>query len=277
MDTKAMARYFSFFAALLMSTFVYAIDIEKSPLIVGDSISFASKILDEQRTLNIYLPDSYHRETGKSYPVIYLLDGSLSEDFIHIAGILQFGAFSWINMIPESILVGVANVDRKRDFTFPSTQTLDQQEFPSSGGSKKFIEFLDREAQPLIKKNYRTEDSTTLIGQSLGGLVATEILWKRPNLFDNYIIISPSLWWSGESLLTDIPKNCCDNKLIYIGVGKEGKTMERLARALFNKLNNEKSKAKVHFGYFEQLDHGDTLHLAVYDAFEKLFANKASQ
>ncbi|WP_444903263.1 alpha/beta hydrolase [Microbulbifer sp. CnH-101-E] len=267
-----MFRCWIFAYLFLMSSFSLGVEIDKSPLIVGDSISFSSAILDEKRTLNVYLPASYQRDTKRSYPVIYLLDGSMNEDFVHIAGLLQFGSFSWINMLPESILVGVVNVDRKRDFTFPSAKKLDRQEFPTSGGSDNFIGFLDREVQPLIENNYRVNGDSTLIGQSLGGLLATEILFKHADLFDNYIIISPSLWWSGESLLKQVPKDCCDNKSVYVGVGKEGEVMERLARALFNKLDNNKNN--IHFGYFEQLDHGDTLHLAVYDAFDKIFNTK---
>ncbi|WP_444941890.1 alpha/beta hydrolase [Microbulbifer sp. ZKSA004] len=270
-----MVKYLALISFFLMATFAKATDLKSSPLVIGDSISFQSKILKEKRTLNVYLPESYHREPERNYPVIYLLDGSLSEDFIHIAGVLQFGSFSWINMLPESILVGIENIDRKRDYTFPSKIALDQKEFPSSGGSKEFIDFLGKEVQPIIASNFRTKEKSTLIGQSLGGLVATEILIKHTDLFDNYIIISPSLWWSGESLLTSIPEDCCEDKQIYIGVGKEGEVMERLARTLYNKLDNKKSNTKIHFGYFEQLDHGDTLHLAVYDAFGKLFSDKA--
>jgi len=87
---------------------------------IGKTIKIKSKILNETRALNIYLPVNYLQDSLKTYPVIYLLDGSKDEDFIHISGIVQFGSFSWINMIPESIVVGIGNVDRKRDFTYPS-------------------------------------------------------------------------------------------------------------------------------------------------------------
>ncbi|BBM01764.1 alpha/beta hydrolase [Microbulbifer sp. GL-2] len=125
-----------------------------------------------------------------------------------------------------------------------------------------------------MEKQYRVSGSSTLVGQSFGGLLATEILFKKADLFDNYVIISPSLWWSEEALLANIPKDCCGDKSIYVGVGKEGQVMERLSRTLFSKLTENESKGRVHFGYFEQLDHSDTLHLAVYDAFEKLFSNR---
>ncbi|MEW5248193.1 alpha/beta hydrolase [Microbulbifer sp. 2201CG32-9] len=252
-------------------------EFEISPLSIGETIRFPSKILKEERRLNIYLPASYHKNQDKTYPVIYLLDGSVEEDFLHIAGLMQFGAFSWINMLPESILVGVENVDRKRDFTYASQDTRDRKEFPTSGGSGKFIASLKKEILPAIKQNYRVNGESTLIGQSLGGLLATEILIKHTSLFDNYIIISPSLWWDRESLLQSIPADCCGAGTIYVGVGKEGEVMERLARNLYQKLDPESSTETVHFGYFDQLNHGDTLHLAVYDAFNKLFSDRENQ
>ncbi|WP_156413590.1 hypothetical protein [Lacimicrobium alkaliphilum] len=48
--------------------------------------------------------------------------------------------------------------------------------------------------------------------------------------------------------------------------------MERVAKALFDKLEKAKpASTSAYFGFFEQLDHGDTLHLAAYDAFDKVF------
>ena len=80
--------------------------IESKPFSIGEILSFHSKELGEERTLNIYLPNAYHPDSLKKYPVIYLLDGSADEDFIHIAGLVQFGSFPWLNIIPESIVVG---------------------------------------------------------------------------------------------------------------------------------------------------------------------------
>jgi predicted alpha/beta superfamily hydrolase len=241
-------------------------------LSIGEKIEFKSDILNENRTLNIYLPATYAKDSLKKYPVIYLLDGSIDEDFIHISGLVQFGSFSWINMLPESIVVGIANVDRKKDFTFPTTNKKDKEDFPTTGKSENFINFIENELQPYINKQYKTDAVTTLIGQSLGGLLATEILFKKPDLFDNYIIVSPSLWWDDESLLTYNPKLYSSKKSIFIAVGKEGNIMERTANALYNKLNLlKKENTNLYFQFFENQNHGDALHLAVYNAFEKIF------
>lgn len=247
----------------------------KKPLSIGESIEFESKVLNENRIINIYLPESYSPDSIKQYPVIYLLDGSMDEDFIHVVGNVQFCSFSWINIIPETIVVGISNIDRKRDFTYPSMAEIDQKEFPTSGKSAKFISFLSKELKPFINSNYKTNDNSTLIGQSLGGLLATQILFDQPELFENYIIISPSLWWDDEKLLKRELNKSLKNKSIYIGVGNEGPVMIRLAQSLFNKLSIEKSnEAKLHYNFFEKQNHSDALHLAVYDAFEKMFKEK---
>ncbi|PCI10845.1 MAG: esterase [Flavobacteriaceae bacterium] len=256
------------------SVFAQSIPVKKNttPLTIGETVEIHSTILNEDRILNIYLPHGYSKDSVKEYPVIYLLDGTIDEDFIHIAGLVQFGSFSWINMLPETIVVGISNIDRKRDFTFHTDDKGYTKEFPTTGHSAPFIKFIENELQPFIKNNYTTNGTNTIIGQSLGGLLATEILFKKPDLFDNYIIVSPSLWWDNESLLEFTPVTYKTNKSIYVAVGKEGEIMEREAKALYEKLKPlNKKNAKVYYQFFEKQHHADALHLAVYDAFEKLF------
>ena len=160
----------------------------RKPFVLGEIREIPSAILLEKRTLNIYLPEGYQPNDTVKYPVIYLLDGSADEDFIHIVGLVQFMNFSWVNVLPKSILIGIANVDRKRDFSFPTTVEQDKKDFPTTGGSEKFISFIEQELQPFIEKNYATNKFKTIIGQSFGGLLATEILFKKPTLFNNYSI-----------------------------------------------------------------------------------------
>ncbi len=252
------------------------------PFVLGEIHDFQSKVLGEKRTLNIYLPDGYNSSDSIKYPVIYLLDGSKDEDFIHIVGLVQYNSFEWINQVPKSIVVGIATVDRRRDFTFPTTIEADQKRYPTTGHSDKFIAFLEKELQPYIEKKFKTTASKTIIGQSLGGLLATEILFKNPTLFNTYIIISPSLWWDNGSLLNmslkkwnEIFKQQTD---IYIGVGKEGLTptviprvMEVDANLLAEKIKATKSKSvNVLFDYLPQEDHATIMHQAVLNAFRQL-------
>lgn len=245
---------------------------QNTPFVLGKINEIYSNILSEKRIVNIYLPKDYNKKDSTSYPVIYLLDGSADEDFIHIAGLVQFLNFPWVNILPESILVGIANIDRKRDFTFPTSISRDKIESPTSGGSEKFIDFIQKELQPFIEKNYKTNSSKTLIGESLGGLLATEILFKKPALFTRYIIVSPSLWWNNESLLSTKPtldnSNSVQSTSVYIAVGNEEKIMKKDAHHLVSILRSYlPKKSAIHFQYLPHEDHATILHNAVYNAF----------
>ncbi|MCM4157811.1 alpha/beta hydrolase [Christiangramia antarctica] len=247
-------------------------DVEKTSIILGDQIKLFSSTLNEYRIINIWLPETYSDTSSKKFPVIYLLDGSVNEDFIHIVGLVQFGSFPWVNLVPESIVVGISNNDRKKDFTFPSLSKQDIEEFPTAGGSENFIQFIKNELQPFIDRNYKSNNTRTIIGQSFGGLLASEILIKYPETFDNYIIVSPSLWWDNESLLQLKHYPPLSGKSIYIGVGEEGNVMEKTAKHLYSIFETEKlENTEINFEYLSGYDHGDALHLAVYNAFEKIF------
>lgn len=225
-----------------------------------------SAVLSEERTLNIFLPEGYRKDS--SYPVIYLLDGSADEDFIHVAGLVQFSAFPWVNVLPNSIVVGIANVDRRRDFTFPTTIEKDKKDFPTTGGSEKFIRFIEKELQPYINQSFKTNGNHMLIGQSLGGLLATEILFKKPNLFTQYVIVSPSLWWDKESLLKTALTDFEKRTSVYIAAGNEGKIMEEDTRALNGLLMTKADHLSLKYDFIGNKMHGNILHQAVANAFE---------
>ncbi|WP_316820668.1 alpha/beta hydrolase [Pedobacter gandavensis] len=242
--------------------------IKSTPFSIGKTDQIKSKILGEDRILNIYLPDGYHPDSSKTYPVIYLLDGSANEDFVHVAGLVQF--LTMTETMPAAIVVGIGNVDRKRDFTFPTTIAKDKKDYPSTGQSAKFISFIGKELQPYIQKNYKTNGDKMLLGQSLGGLLGTEILLKSPSLFNQYMIVSPSLWWDNESLLAKAPellKSLPAQKIkVYVAVGKEGAVMEGDAKKLSEILKT--TNLEVHFAFFPEGNHANVLHNALYKGFE---------
>ena len=253
------------------------------PFVLGVIDEIQSKELGEKRTLNIYLPDGYKQDDTTRYPVVYLLDGSADEDFIHVVGLFQFNTFPWIKRVPKSIVVGIANVDRRRDFTYPTTLEADKKRYPTAGHSAAFTTFIANELQPFIEKKYKTNGANMLIGQSLGGLFAAEVLLKRPTLFTSYIIISPSLWWDNGSLLT-VPSPVLQagythQTAVYIGVGKEGLTpgdiprvMEVDANLLAEKIKSTKSKAvTVYFDYLPQEDHATITHQAIFNALRLIY------
>ena len=265
-----MIKLFLTFGFIFLFSSVKCQENTDSLFILGEKKTFFSKQLNESRKLNIYLPEGYAKNDTIKYPVIYLLDGSADEDFIHICGIVQFLNYSWIATLKKSIVVGIENVDRKRDFTFPTTVEKDKIDFPTTGFSGKFIAFIELELQNFIAQNYSVNAHKTIIGQSLGGLLVSEILCKKPQLFDRYIIISPSLWWDNQSLLKEIGqldgKIFKDKTEIYLAVGNEGKIMVNDAKKL-NRILKTKGLNPV-FEYFPKENHATILHNAAYKAFQ---------
>jgi len=268
---------------IFCTTLSFAQSSSAKPFVLGVIDEIQSEQLAEKRVLNIYLPEGYSKNDTLKYPVIYLLDGSADEDFIHVVGLVQFNTFPWINRIPKSIVVGIANIDRRRDFTYPTTLEEDKKRYKTAGKSENFIAFLEKELQPYIESNYKTSNSKTIIGQSLGGLLATEILLKKPTLFNKYIIISPSLWWDNLSLLKQssllLEESFKQKTDVYIGVGKEGlapsdipHVMEVDANLLVERIQSTKSKSvNVYFDYLPQEDHATVTHQAIFNAFRLLY------
>lgn len=261
------------------------------PLVIGSEQQLHSATLNETRVLNIYLPEGYNKNDTIKYPVIYLLDGGMEEDFIHIAGLVRYNTQPWINRFPRSIIVGIENTNRRRDFTFavPSLDFLarmgfEAKQFPAYGGSARFITFLEKELQPYMDKHYNTNEHRTLIGESLAGLMATEILLKHRDLFDTYIIMAPSLWWGKESLLAEAPallkSGTSKDIRVYIGACSkdEDKIMYDDAVALSETLKQYGGeKMKVYYDYLADEVHATIIHQAVYNALKLLYPHTEYQ
>lgn len=233
-----------------------------------------SKSLNETRTINIYLPEGFNPDSTVTYPVIYVLDGSANEDFPHIAGLCQF--MNMYQLLPKSIVVGIANVDRYRDFTYPSSSKRDKKDIPTSGGAEAFLSFLENELQPMIEKEYPTNGHRTIIGQSLGGLLATQILLQKPNMFEDYIIVSPSLWWDNQKMIKGAKSYFQMNpeleKRIFLSIGKEHPEMHQVADMLAEAIRRStNSKMELYYQPILDEDHATILHIAVYNAFKKLY------
>lgn len=272
--------------AATFSTLCFA-QTENHSLIIGNSNVLYSKILNEKRVINTYLPEGYDPTDTVQYPVIYVLDGGMDEDFLHIAGIVQFNTQPWIARFPASIVVGIAGNTRRRDFTFAvdNTDFIEKQgfkksSFPVYGGAEKYIDFIEKELQPYIDSAYRTRVKKTIIGESLAGLLTTKILLERPELFDDYIIISPSLWWGAQSLLHHaeqlLGKNLSKKVNVYLGVPnkEEDLSMYNDSEEL-NRYLQHNGHIQLVFDYMPEEFHSTVIHQAVYNAFKMLYQKTA--
>lgn len=167
------------------------------PVPKHDSLTIASKFVNEDRMINIWTPPNYKNSTN-SFPVLYMPDGGIKEDFPHIANTLD--KLLSENKIPPFILVGIENTKRGRDLTGFSEAEYDKQFCPVTDGAKDFRAFILEELIPEINKKYRTTNRKGIIGESLAGLFVMETFFTMPNTFDFYIAMDPSLWWNNHFL-----------------------------------------------------------------------------
>ncbi len=163
-------------------------------------LALKSETLGEERVILVRTPPGYERNQQR-YPVLYLTDGD--GHIAHTAATLAFLARN--ARIPEMIIVGITNTDRTRDLT-PTNGSLQlpngtAQQFPTSGGGDKFLKFIETELIPQIESKYRVQPYRILAGHSFGGLFAIHAMIARPDVFNAYIAVSPSLQWDNQSTL----------------------------------------------------------------------------
>ncbi len=203
---------------------------------IGLKRKLKSELLKEQRTINIYLPEGFDANDTSKYALVILLDGGAYEHFISVSGIYQFTNVKPTNENSKSIVVGIENTDRIRDFTHPTNQNLEKNKYKTAGGAATFIQFIEKELLPYLEDNFPLTSTRTLIGEELGGLLAMDIAFNNVTLFNQYIVVSPCLWWNKGALLDAAVRkkntNCNNTTKVYIGVGNEELVPDSIAAEL---------------------------------------------
>lgn len=236
-----------------------------------------SNILNEDRVIWVRTPHAY--DSGKDpFPVLYLTDGPshINEIGNSIDFLVDQGR------MPPLIVVGIANTDRTRDLTPTHADeknadgTIEPQ--PTSGGADHFLDFIQTELMPEIDKRYRTAPYRIFAGHSFGGLLAIHILTSRPDMFQAYIAVSPSLWWDNQHTLHQAQEFFAThtelNKRLFFSLGNEGDDM----RSGFDELKKSlTAKAPKDFRWaseqFSDEDHGSTVLRAHYAGLRSIFAD----
>ncbi|MDB4963591.1 MAG: esterase [Myxococcales bacterium] len=175
-----------------------ATGVTPAPLAIGETFHLESKVLSERRVINVYLPPGYATSTER-YPVLYMPDGGIGEDFPHVAGVIDVSIKN--EVIRPLIVVGIENTERRRDLVGPTTIEKERTIAPHAGGADRFRTFLRTELKPHITAHYRVTAESAIVGESFAGLFVIETLLTEPTLFDAYIAVDPSLWWNDQTLV----------------------------------------------------------------------------
>lgn len=174
------------------------------PIPAHTSFMLHSRILNEDRTINVYTPAG--PTSGDTLlPVLYMLDGGLAEDFPHVVNTID--SLIGLGRIAPVMVVGIENTERRRDLTGPTSVGSDSTIAPHVGGSAAFRRFVRDELMPEVRARCRCGGERAIVGESLAGLFVVETLLREPGLFQRYIALSPSVWWNaGELVRTAGPR-----------------------------------------------------------------------
>ena len=271
-----MNRFFpALLVALLASTAVAQTTpatTAAAPLTIGETFTITSKILGEVRWINVYRPPVYGLPDSARLPVLYMPDGGILEDFLHVAGLVQVGAGN--GTMRPFLLVGIENTERRRDMTGPTDVEDDKKIAPRVGGSAAFRKFIRDELMPLVKQRYRTTGETAIVGESLAGLFVVETFLLEPEMFNTYIALDPSLWWNKEKLVRESNAHLRvkrANTTIYLSNSSEPGLADVTRRFADLLKSGNFASVKWHYTPMPAELHSTIYHPAALDAFRTLF------
>ena len=237
-----------------------------TPLVLGERLQLPSRVMGEERTLLVSIPESYAR-TARRYPVLYLTDAGAQ--FEHTCATAAFLARN--GFMPEVIVVGVTNTDRTRDLS-PSRDPR----FPTSGGADRFLDFFEKELVPFVESAYRTVPFRIFAGHSAGGNFALHAMRVKPELFQAVIAVSPWLVWDERkelALLTPfLSGDGVKTRALFFTSGDEGAEMRDVLAQLSSALRRSGSKG-LRWGSanYPEENHGSVVLRSHYAALRMIF------
>ena len=234
---------------------------EKGSITLGKNYSIASKVLNETRDIQIYIPTSYKDSITKVYPVIYVLDG---QDFFN--SIVSFQRMLIKReYFPEFIVIGIQTDLRKR-------RTLLGKD------SSKFIQFLENELIQLIDNNYRTsrEKERIFFGWEIAGGIGVDVLANNPTLFSGYILPSPSNLWDFrlnalEKRIQNFKSSNVPFLLVTAAPEESWLNENKQLRSFFT--NKKKDELKWRYSILEREQHHSTPYKTINEGIIDYFYN----
>ncbi|MFL5581300.1 MAG: alpha/beta hydrolase [Gemmatimonadaceae bacterium] len=246
----------------------------RAPLVIGETFTLASKALGETRRINVYAARGYSTDTLAPLPVLYMPDGGIAEDFLHVAGILQVSVGN--GTMRPTLLVGIENTQRRRDLTGPTDNPEDRKIAKQVGGSAYYRNFLRDELKPYIEAHYRTTKESAIVGESLAGLFVVETFLLEPGLFDTYVAFDPSLWWSDHRLLDSAAERLTSRsnagKTLWLASSDEWEIAAKTAQLATVLQRGKFPGLAWRYVPMPEETHGTIYHPAALKAFRALFA-----
>lgn len=194
-----------------------------------ENVKIQSKSLNQEREILIYTPNDYDLRVYEYFNVIYVFDAQARELFDYTSSTISF----LTDARKSFIIVGITspnneNFDYSRlnDFLPPESEAFKNRVANFYGNADNFLNYVETEVVRYINLKYRTLNHNIAVGHSLGASFILYSLLKRPNLFQNYIAISPNLAYDENKLSKELSKfdytKIQNSTFIYLSNADEG-------------------------------------------------------
>ncbi|MBK9470962.1 MAG: alpha/beta hydrolase [Burkholderiales bacterium] len=204
-------------------------DPDGEPIVIGSMHRIQSSVYGNEQLITVRLPRGYADDPARTYPILFSVDGGPEQDFELLAGIAAEAEFS--TSFEPFILVGIRTDDRYKQLT-PALTRLPPERLREAfgermvpGGADTFRSYLARDVIPWATTRYRT-DRKILTAASLGGLFVLDTFLQSPEMFDDYIALTPSLWWDDGRIVDEAAKALArhgpSDRRLYFTMGDEG-------------------------------------------------------
>jgi len=223
-----------------------------------------SSKLGEERQIKIQLPRSYNSNEDKSYPIFIVLDGDYL--FEIVAGNVDYYSY-WEDM-PESIVVGINQIDKR----FDDSMYSEQNSLPIEMGAA-FFEFIGMELLPYMEKAYRIGDFRIAVGHGETANFINYYLLKPQPLFQAYISLSPELAPNMIDYLPEAMGKIQSKTFYYLAnTDNDSKSAKQMSDALNTDINAIENENLVYnFDGFEGPSHYLVPAHAIPKAIETIF------
>lgn len=255
-----------------------------------EPITLRQEIKNEQGqsyTLFVTLPVGYVPE--RQYKVLYYLDAWWLKEMV--IGSYRIKALS--SKMEEVILVGISSVgsekdwhqQRNKDFT-PSAYSIEKMKVSmngggidlnesTTGGAEEFMQFFKGQIITSIESKYKVDAASRgILGHSFGGLWGFYSFVKHPDVFANYILLSPAVWWNQSELFSGKSLTGSSNKVnMFMVMGTvEFRILKESILELTEILKSGHSeKVALKFKEYENATHNSVLPQGIYDGIEMMY------
>ena len=221
--------------------------------------------LNSERTIKIYIPESYKQDSTRVYPLALVLDAEYLFD-IYVA---NSKLFALKDKAPEQIIVGIyqnQRNERKTDCEVNANSMLTES-------SSKFYKFIKNELLNYIEDKYRISLFRTIVGNTITANFTNYFLVENENIFNAYINVNPSYSADISELFRGKIPSLNTNTYYYLNTGDyNGEQKDKTIESVYYILKNfENENFKYKYDVFDGSTRISSIGQAISGAFAHIF------